>query len=61
MALSDRKKTALGFLITGIVFVAVGFILWFTQTNPAWLQKALLIVGAVVEIIGLSVTLPNVT
>jgi len=60
MALSDRKKTALGFFITGIVFVAVGAIMWFTSANPVWLQKALLIVGAVVEIIGLSVTLPQV-
>lgn len=56
--MTPRKKTALGFMITGIVFLAVGAITWFTQVDPVWLQKALLGIAALAEIVGVVILLP---
>ena len=60
MALTDRKKTALGFFITGLIFVAVGIIFWATAINPAWLTKGLLMIAALAEIVGIAILLPQV-
>ncbi len=59
MALSQRKKVAIGFWVTGAVFIAVGGVVWNTQVNPNWLTIALPIVALVAEAIGIGITLPQ--
>jgi hypothetical protein len=59
MALSPRKKVALGFAITGAVFIAVGAIIWNTMVNPSWLTIGLPLVGLVAEAVGFTIILPQ--
>jgi len=59
MALSTRKKTAIGFWITGAIFIVVGGIIWNTSVNPNWLTIALPIVALVAEAVGVAITLPQ--
>lgn len=58
MALSARKKKALGFGVTGVVFVVAGVVLWVTPSTPDWLGTVLGALGAVANIVGLVVLVP---
>lgn len=60
MALTDRKKKGLAFIVSGIVFVAAGAVLWFTQTTPPVVSLVIQIIGTVGNIVGLALTLPEV-
>jgi hypothetical protein len=59
MALSARKKVALGFGLTGLVFIAVAAIVWNTTVNPTWLTIALPAVAFVADALGLAIVLPQ--
>ncbi len=59
MAMSARKKVALGFAITGAVFIAVGAITWNTTVNPTWLTIGLPLVSMIAEAIGFSIIIPQ--
>jgi hypothetical protein len=59
MALSARKKVAIGFWVTSILFAAVGGIVWNTTVNPTWLTIALPLVVVVADAVGLAVTVPQ--
>lgn len=59
MALSARKKWALGVGITGLVFFAVAAVVWNTQVNPSWLTIGLPLVGLIGSALGLVITVPQ--
>ena len=59
MAMSARKKVALGFAITGAVFIAVGAVIWNTTVNPSWLTVGLPLLSLVLEGIGFSIIIPQ--
>ena len=59
MAMSARKKVALGFAITGAVFSAVGAVIWNTSVNPNWLSVGLPLLSLVLEGIGFSIIIPQ--
>ena len=52
--MSDRKKWGLASIITGVVFAAVGVIVYFTTSSPAWLLPALGIVEFITNAMGFS-------
>jgi len=58
---TDRKKRGLGLIVSGLAFVAVGAVLWFTQTTPPVVNVVIQGVGAIGNIVGLVLTLPEVT
>lgn len=59
MALSARKKTALGFGVTGLLFIAVGAVIWNTAVNPTWLTIAIPVVAFIADAIGIAITVPQ--
>ena len=59
MALSSRKKVAIGFWVTSALFAIIGGIVWNTTVNPTWLTVALPLVVVVADAIGLAVTVPQ--
>jgi hypothetical protein len=59
MALNDRQKKGLGFIVTGVLFLGVGIITLAFNVAPGWVPTVLTIVSAVAGVIGLSVTLPD--
>lgn len=48
-------------MVSGLAFVAVGAVLWFTQTTPPVVNLVIQGVGAIGNIVGLVLTLPEVT
>lgn len=59
--MTDRKKRGLGLIVSGLAFVVVGAVLWFTQTTPPVVNLVIQGVGAIGNIVGLVLTLPEVT
>ena len=57
--MSDRKKKALGFLIGGAMFIAVGIVLLVTVTTPAWVSVVLSGIGLIGNLVGLVLVLPS--
>ena len=53
MALTVRKKTAIGLVITGVVCVAIGIILGVTAITPVWVPVALLVIDVALTAIGI--------
>jgi hypothetical protein len=50
--MSDRKKWGLALVITGLVTLIVGVIVFFTAATPLWLPKALSVVTLALNLIG---------
>ena len=50
--MTDRKKWGLGCIVTGVVFAAVGIVVFFTTATPAWLAPAIYIVETVLGVLG---------
>lgn len=59
MAMSERKKKGLAYFISGAVFVAVGVILWVTNTTPAWVNTVLSGIGLIGNLVGFILVLPS--
>lgn len=57
--MTDRQKKGLGFLISGAVFLGVGGIFIGLPASPAWLDIVITSIGAVAQVVGLVVTLPE--
>lgn len=50
--MSARKKWGLAAIITGVVFAAVGVVVFVTTATPAWLGTALFVVEAILGALG---------
>jgi hypothetical protein len=50
--MSDRKKWGVALMITGIVTLAVGVIVFFTPATPDWVSKALAVVTLALNLVG---------
>ena len=57
--MTDRKKKAVGFLVSGGVFLVAG-IATFAADMPSWLPTIVSIVAAIAGVVGISVTMPEV-
>lgn len=57
--MSDRKKKALGFFVSGAAFLVAGIVTWATPAAPAWSSTLLSVIGAVAAVVGIGVTLPE--
>jgi hypothetical protein len=53
MDLTPRKKKALGFGVSGIVFIVVAIVFWTTATTPEWVNTGLAIIGSIANLVGL--------
>jgi hypothetical protein len=61
MAMTARKKKGLGYMVGGLLFVVVGAILYFTASTPPIVAVIVQAIGAVGNIIGIAVMLPETT
>jgi ABC-type uncharacterized transport system permease subunit len=56
--MTDRKKKGLGFIISGLVFVLAGIILYATASTPAWLNVFIQGIGWLGTTLGFILSLP---
>lgn len=52
--MTDRKKWGLAAIITGVLFAAVGIVVFFTTATPAWLAPAIYVVETILGVIGVT-------
>ena len=52
--MNERKKWGLASIITGVVFAAVGVVVYFTTSSPGWLAPAIYIVETVLGVLGVA-------
>ncbi len=57
--MTPRKKKGIGFLVSGLVFLALGIILMVTTTTPAWVTTTLPIISGIANVIGLVLVIPS--
>lgn len=59
MALTARKKTAVLMGAGGLLTVGVAAVVYMTKTTPDWVSLALAAIGAVANILGFSIKVPE--
>lgn len=58
MALSDRKKKGVGFIIGGLAFVLAGIVIMVTTSSPVWLDVMIGGIGWLGNTLGFVLILP---
>ena len=58
--MTARKKTGLGFFISGAMFILGGIVCWYIPATPVWIPTLFGIVGLVGSSLGLKIVFPDV-
>jgi uncharacterized protein (DUF983 family) len=59
MALTTRKRRALGIMIGGVITVAIGAIVYATTKTPLWVPLAVQGVGMIGNLLGFAWAFPD--
>ena len=57
--MNGRQKRAIGLAVSGLLSITVAAVLWLTTETPDAVNTALIVIGMVLEALGLKVALPN--
>lgn len=58
--MTPRKKTGIGFFISGGLFIGGGVIFYFLPATPVWLPMVFSIVGYIASTLGFKIVFPDV-
>lgn len=54
-----RKKRGLGSIISGVIFIGVGAVVYATTVTPDWLPLIIQGIGAIANIVGFALVFPD--
>jgi hypothetical protein len=59
--MTTRVKKGIGFLVSGAIFILVGFVFIKFAATPAWVSLLLTAVGGAAGAVGVTLSLPSTT
>lgn len=57
--MTPRKKRGVGYIISGVVFVGVGGVLFGTDASPDWLPVVVQGIGLIANLLGFTTVFPD--
>jgi ABC-type uncharacterized transport system permease subunit len=57
--MTDRKKRGVGYIISGVVFVGVGGVLFGTEATPEWVATVVQGIGLIANLLGFTTVFPD--
>jgi len=57
--MTPRKKRGIGYIVSGVVFVGVGGVLFGTEASPEWLAIVVQGVGLIANLLGFTTVFPD--